>query len=100
MDALARNRPRPGFTPDAVTRIFQADASKLPRYVGAPAERGGFSIYRIVGVISAPPAEPEKLAAARARIGEIQNRELFDAYVNAIKAKAKVAINQANLDKK
>jgi peptidyl-prolyl cis-trans isomerase D len=98
--AVARNRPLPGFTPDAVTRIFQADVSKLPRYVGAPAERGGFSIYRIVSVISAPPAEPEKLASARARIGEIQNRELFDAYMGAMKAKAKVEINQVNLDKK
>ena len=40
------------------------------------------------------------LAAARARIGEMQNRELFDAYVNTLKAKAKVEINQANLEKK
>ncbi len=30
----------------------------------------------------------------------MQNREVFDAYVNALKAKAKVEINQANLDKK
>ena len=30
----------------------------------------------------------------------MQNRELFDAYVNTLKAKAKVEINQANLEKK
>jgi peptidyl-prolyl cis-trans isomerase D len=98
--ALMRNRAQPGFTPEAMTRIFQADATKLPRYIGAPSERGGFAIYRLVNVITGPEAEPEKLAAARARIGEIQNRELFDAYVNALKVKANVEINQANLDKK
>jgi len=30
----------------------------------------------------------------------MQNRELFEAYVNTLKAKAKVEINQANLEKK
>jgi peptidyl-prolyl cis-trans isomerase D len=98
--ALLRNQQQPGFTPEAVTRIFQADASKVPRYIGAPSERGGFAIYKLVKVILAPEAEPAKLAAARVRIGEMQNREVFDAYVGALKAKAKVQINQANLDKK
>ena len=30
----------------------------------------------------------------------MQNRELFDAYVATLKAKANVEINQANLEKK
>ncbi len=98
--ALFRNRQQPGFTPDAVTRIFQADAAKLPHYVGAASERGGFAIYKVVNVINPPAAEPAKLAAARTRIGDIQSREVFDAYIGALKAKAKVEINQANLDKK
>ena len=97
---LSRSQQQPGLTPEAVTRIFQADAAKLPRYVGAPSERGGFAIYKLVKVILPPEAEPAKLAAARARIGEMQSREVFDAYIGALKAKAKVEINQANLDKK
>ena len=98
--ALVRNRPQPGFPPEAITRIFQLDTTKLPVYVGTAGEGGGFSIYRLVKVIAPPDADPEKVAAARARIGEMQNRELFDAYVNTLKAKAKVEINQANLEKK
>ena len=49
-----------------------------------------------------PPtaADPSKLAGARARIGDMQSRELFDAYITALKAKADVRINQANLEKK
>ena len=47
-----------------------------------------------------PDADPAKLAAARRAIGEMQNREVFDAYVATLKAKAEVEINQANLEKK
>ena len=97
---LTRNQVQPGFTPEATTRIFQADPAKLPLYIGAPSDRGGFTIYRLVKVEMPSEAEPTKLAAARARIGELQNREVFDAYVDALKSKAKVEINQANLDKK
>jgi len=96
---LLRNRPQPGIANEAITRIFQADATKVPAYVGTEGE-GGFSIYRLAKVISPPEVDPGRVAAARARIGEMQNRELFDAYVNTLKAKAKVEINQANLEKK
>ena len=97
---LTRNRPQPGFTNEGITRIFQTDPTKLPAYVGTPGDSGGFAIYRVVKVISPPEVDPAKIAAARARIGEMQSRELFDAYVNTLKDKAKVVINQANLEKK
>ena len=98
--SLVRNRAQPGFSNDAITRIFQVDAAKVPAYIGATGDGGGFSIYRLAKVIMPPEADPEKVAAARARIGEMQNRELFDAYVATLKAKAKIEINQKNLDKK
>jgi peptidyl-prolyl cis-trans isomerase D len=98
--ALLRNRMQPGFTPEAITRIFQVDAAKVPTFIGATNDRGGFSIYKLVRVDMPPTADPAKLAAARARMGEMQNRELYDAYMGVLKAKAKVEINQANLDKK
>src|SRR5205823_11270323 len=44
---LARNQPQPGFSPSAVTRIFQASTAKLPAYVGGTTDKGGFSIYKI-----------------------------------------------------
>jgi peptidyl-prolyl cis-trans isomerase D len=97
---LVRNQPQPGFGNEAITRIFQMSATKLPAYIGAASEGGGFSIYRLMKVISPPDVDPAKVAAARARIGEMQNGELFDAYVNTLKAKAKVEINQANLETK
>jgi peptidyl-prolyl cis-trans isomerase D len=96
---LTRSQVQPGFPPEALARVFQADAAKLPQYVGSPTERG-FAIYRIVKVSSPPAADPVKLAGAQSRVADLQNREIFDAYVAALKAKADVKINQANLEKK
>ncbi len=96
---VMRNQQQPGFPPEALARVFQADASKLPQYAGAPSERG-FSIYKIVKVTLPSTADAAKLAAASSRIGELQSREIFDAYVASLKAKADVRVNQAGLEKK
>jgi peptidyl-prolyl cis-trans isomerase D len=99
--SVARNQVQPGFTQDALTKVFRVDGAKLPQLVGAPNERGGFAIYKVEKVIMpASAADPAKLTTARARIGDMQGRELFDAYVSALKAKADIRINQANLEKK
>ena len=99
--SVLRNQMQPGFSPDALGKVFRVDAAKLPQLVGAPNERGGFSIYRVQRVMMPPTAsDPAKLAGAKARIGDMQSRELFDAYISALKSKADVRINQANLEKK
>jgi peptidyl-prolyl cis-trans isomerase D len=97
---LRRNQMQPGFPPETVVRIFHADPARLPQYVGAPNERGGYSIYKILNAIAPAAPDPAKLAAAATRIGEMQSRELFDAYVAALRSGADIKINQANLEKK
>jgi peptidyl-prolyl cis-trans isomerase D len=97
---LTRNAPAPGYSPDAVKRIFQLDPANLPHYAGAPNERGGFTIYKLEKVIEPPAPDPAKLAAANARIGEQRGRELLNAYLATLKDKADVKINQTNLEKK
>lgn len=96
---VMRNQMQPGFSPEALARVFQADAAKLPQYAGAPSERG-FAIYRVLKMTLPPTTDAAKLAAASSRIGELQSREVFDAYVASLKAKADVKVNQANLEKK
>src|SRR5204862_290758 len=39
---VMRNQPQPGIPAGALGGIFQADASKLPAYVGSVNERGGY----------------------------------------------------------
>jgi peptidyl-prolyl cis-trans isomerase D len=98
--SVLRNQMQPGFTPEALAQVFRVDAGKLPQYVGTTNERGGFAIYRILKVMMPPAVDPAKLASANSRIAEMQSRELFDAYIAALKAKADVRINQSNLEKK
>jgi peptidyl-prolyl cis-trans isomerase D len=99
--SVLRNQMQPGFSADALTGVFRVDAAKLPQYVGAANEHGGYSIYRVQKTMLPPTAtDPSKLAAARSRIAELQSRELFDAYIALLKAKADLRINQANLEKK
>jgi len=97
---VARNQPAPGFSPDAVTKVFQAAATKLPAYAGAVNEAGGYSIYKVLRIIDAPAPDPAKLAAASSRVAEQLGRELFTAYLASLKADADVKINQGALEKK
>ncbi len=98
--ALQRSQTQPGFSPDAVKRIFQANATKLPAYVGAANDRGGFSIYKVLGVNSPPAGDAAKAELAGTRISEQLGRELVNAYLASLKAKAEVRIDQAALEKK
>jgi peptidyl-prolyl cis-trans isomerase D len=97
---LVRNQPQPGFPPDALKAIFEADPRKLPAYSGAPNERGGFSIYKVESVTDAPAPDATKLQAAGARVGGEIGRELLTAYLASLKADGDVKINQAVLEKK
>jgi peptidyl-prolyl cis-trans isomerase D len=97
---LTRNQAQPGFPPDALIKIFQTNANKLPAYVGALAERGTFSIYKVIQVVAPPAPDPERLKAFNNRVGDQVGHEMFNAYLASLKSKADVKINQANLDKK
>jgi len=98
--ALQRGQPQPGFSPEVVNRIFQANAAKLPAYVGAGNDRGGFSIYRVLSVTSPPAGDAAKIQLAGTRLSEQLGRELVNAYLASLKAKAEVKIDQVALEKK
>jgi len=97
---VTRSKPEQGIAPDALVRIFQANPAKLPAYVGATNETGGYSIYKVSKVIDPPPADAARLAQFSTRIGDQVGLEMFNAYLASLKAKSDVKINQANLEKK
>ena len=97
---LQRGQQQPGFSPEAVNRIFQADAAKLPAYVGAVNDRGGFSIYKLLAVNTPPAGDAAKVDLAKTRMSEQMGRELVNAYLASLKAKAEVTINQPALEQK
>ena len=81
-------------------KIFQADTSKLPAYVGAANEHGGYSIYKITQVKTPTDIDPTRLTSFTARLGDQVGRELLTAYLGDLKSRADVKINQTNLEKK
>jgi len=97
---VARNQAQPGFPPEALKTIFDADSHKLPAYSGSVNERGGYSIYKVQNVIEAPAPDATKIQSAGARVGSEIGRELMSAYLAALKADGDVKINQAALEKK
>lgn len=97
---LTRNQPQPGYPAEALRKIFEADEHKLPAYVTAVNESGGFSIYRVERVIDAPAPDTAKLQATSSRVGSEVGRELMTAYLATLKSETDVKINQAALEKK
>ena len=96
---LSRQQRQPGITDEGFTRIFRASAKQLPAYVGAPNDQGGYSIYRITKVTE-PEIRDDAVKTASAQLTGEVSRELFTAYLGALKKKADVIIRQENLDKK
>lgn len=88
-----------GLPPEALRKVLSADASKLPAYAGFGGD-GGYVIYRVGKVIDAPVRDEKDAKAALARIESQVGGEQFAAYVSSLRAKAKVEVNKANLEKK
>ncbi len=97
---IGRNPAQAGFSPDAITQVFQANQDKLPAFVGASNERGDYSIYKVLAVTTPANTDKAKVDAASARLSEQLGREMLTAYLATLKSKADVKINQGNLEKK
>ena len=85
---------------DARRRIFAADAAKLPQYVGD--ERGdlGYAIYRVQQVIAPAARSDEQKAEDFAAAGRRAGSEQLEAWLKSQRARAKVDINRAALERK
>ena len=96
---FTRQQRQPGFTDDAMARIFRVDPAKLPAYVGATNEKGGYSIYKVTKVTN-PEVKDDAVKTASGQLAGQVDRELMTAYLGALKQKTDVVIHQQNLDKK
>jgi peptidyl-prolyl cis-trans isomerase D len=89
-----------GLPGPALTKVMTADTAKLPAYTGLQGGDRGYSIYRVTKVVpgefKAGPQNAQELAALNRQVGA----EQVDAYVAGLRSRAKVEINQANLEKK
>jgi len=99
-ELVNRTQAKSALPPEALAKVFHANPDQLPAYGGAVNERGGFSLYKVMKVVNPAEVDTARLDAASARLSEQLGRELLNAYLATLKARADVKINQANLEKK
>jgi len=97
---VGRNDTQAGVPPDALAKVFQMPATKLPAYMGVNADDGGYAIYKLVNVATPATPDPARITALSTRLDEQIGRELLSAYLASLKSRAEVKINQAALEKK
>jgi peptidyl-prolyl cis-trans isomerase D len=77
-----------------------ADATKLPAYLGVDRGSEGYALYRVAKVIEAEPKTDAAKAEDLARYQRQSGNEQLESYIAGLRARAKVEVNQANLEKK
>jgi len=97
--SVSRENPN-GIDRRAIAPILGADASKLPAYVGVDLTPAGYAIYRVAKVTPAPAIDDAKLRAYQTGLARQEARAAYDAFTTALRADAKVEINEANLARK
>ena len=99
--AKAVSRRSPQAVPStALRQILAADAAKLPAYAGAERGEEGYMLYK-VGRLLEPEAKPEaQKTADLTRAAQQSGAEQLEAFVASLRARAKIEVNKANLEKK
>src|SRR5439155_14896278 len=94
---VSRDNPQ-DLSPEALSQIFRADASKLPAYVGAES-KNGYVIYRVGRAIDVEPDETRQ-RSAQSELGRASGAQEFKSFLDGLRADTKVEINRAVLEKK
>jgi len=85
---------------DLVRQVFQADAAKLPAYVGVENTQGGYILVRVDEVKDVPPVDEAKRARYMQEIRKLTGDELLQAYVLDAKKHADITIKAFASDEK
>jgi peptidyl-prolyl cis-trans isomerase D len=95
---VSRENPA-GVDPRAVAPIFRADPAKLPAYVGVDLPPSGYGLYRVSKVTAVQSVDEAQLRAIDAGLSRQEARDGYQAFVDSLRSRAKVGINEANLKK-
>jgi peptidyl-prolyl cis-trans isomerase D len=87
-------RAKPGTLDAALLRqVFQADAAKLPQYVGAETQQNGYTIVRVDAVKEGESANEADRARYVQQIRKLSGEELFHAYLEDAKQHVAIKVN-------
>ncbi len=76
-----------------VRQIFQADATKLPQYIGAESRQDGFILVRVDSVKSGDKPDDTKRAKYAQQLRQMTGDEMFNAYLKDVKARAEIKLS-------
>jgi peptidyl-prolyl cis-trans isomerase D len=95
---LVSRRDAQGLSSPILRQVVAADTSKLPAYVGVPVPNGGYALFRITKVIDEPVKEGDAQVSARA--AQLYGNAQYIDFVESLRTRASVEVNQKNLEAK
>jgi peptidyl-prolyl cis-trans isomerase D len=84
--------------PELARQVAAADVTKLPAYVGVPAQEAGYVLLRISKVTEADAAE--KTPEAEQRVANSIGAAQYQAYVAGLRARADIEVRNLSPEKK
>ncbi len=97
--AVSRRSPQ-AVPSTALRQILAADALKLPAYVGAERGEEGYMLYKVGRLLEPEPKPDAQKTADLARAAQQTGAQQLEAYIASLRARAKIEVNKANLEKK
>ncbi len=88
-----------GLRPEAAGRVFRADVTKLPAYVGVDLP-DGYAIYRISKVVAGKAVDEAMQKNMQSELARLNGTQEFKAFLASLRAGAKIQINKDLLQKK
>jgi len=85
---------------DVVRKVFQANTSKLPAYVGVENELGGYLLVRVDEVKNIAAVEDAKRARYLQEIRKLTGEELLQAYVADARKHAEITLKDFPVEEK
>ena len=78
---------------DMIRKVFQADATRLPQYVGAETPQDGYVLVRIDAVKDAEKPDDKKRAGYAQQMRQLTGEEMLRAYMADAKQQAAIKVN-------
>jgi len=78
---------------DVIRKVFQADATGLPQYVGAETPQDGYVLVRIDAVKEAEKPDDKKRAGYAQQMRQLTGEEMLRAYLADAKQQATIKVN-------
>jgi peptidyl-prolyl cis-trans isomerase D len=86
--------------PQAVAAVFRLDTGKLPAYAGVEVAGAGYSLFRLNSVEAGAALDEASRKSLQGQLGNLAAQEEIRLYLNALRTRYQVEINQSALDAK